>query len=79
MAGEERTEREVHRYYGCPWCGPSGKWGVSFCGWVMVAIGFAWLLSNLEVIPADWWGILLPVLIIGWGIAILGAARKSRQ
>jgi hypothetical protein len=45
----------------------------------MVAIGAAWLLGNLEIIPADWWGILLPVLIIGWGIAILGAARKSRQ
>lgn len=80
MATQEESEREVHHHvYGCPCCGPTGRWGAIFWGWALAAVGGVWLLSNLGVITEDWWEVVIPILIIGWGVATLLSARRPRD
>ena len=76
MTEEISTTRNVqHHYYTCFW--PVGRWGVPFCGTALVVIGAAWLATNLELISEEWWEIVIPVLLIGWGAAIVFGSRSD--
>ncbi len=78
MTEEIGTTRNVqHRYYTCFW--PVGRWGVTFCGTALVVIGAACLATNLELISEEWWEIVIPVLLIGWGAAIVFGSRSDEK
>ncbi len=70
-----RSQSVQHHYYTC--FPPVGPWGVLFCGTALVVIGAAWLSSNLGLISEDWWEVAIPVLLIGWGGAILFGSRSD--
>lgn len=77
MENTELREREVYYVYGgC--CAPIGRQGVSFWGVALVAIGALALLSNLTFFNLDIGGIVLPGLLLAWGIAILLPRRELR-
>ncbi len=76
MTEEISTSRIVqHHYYSCLW--PVGRWGGLFCGASLVGIGAVCLSSNLELISEEWWEIVIPVLLIGWGAAIVFGSRSD--
>ena len=76
MSEEINTSRNVqHHYYSS--CGPVGRWGGLFCGASLVLIGALWLSTNLELISEEWWEIVIPVLLIGWGAAIVFGSRSD--
>ncbi len=78
MTEEIVTSRNVqHHYYSCLW--PVGRLGGLFCGASLVAIGAVWLASNLELISQEWWEIVIPVLLIGWGAAIVFGSRSDEK
>ncbi len=75
MTEEIATSRNVqHRYYSC-W--PVGRLGGLYCGASLVVIGAVCLASNLELISEEWWEIVIPVLLIGWGAAIVFGSRSD--
>ena len=77
MENTELREREIHYVYGgC--CAPIGRQGVSFWGVALVAIGAIALLSNLALFNLDIGGIVLPGLLLAWGLAILLPNRELR-
>lgn len=73
---EESTvsRNEQHHYYFCCW--PPGRSGWLFCGSALILVGAVWLASNLGWVTEDWWSLVLPVLLAGWGIAILAHERR---
>jgi len=77
MSENETRETVQHHYYTCFW--PARRWGLTLCGGAWIAIGVAWLLSNLGWITRDWWEICVPVLLIAWGIAILKTGPERKE
>ena len=76
MTEETGISRNVeHRYYTCFW--PVGRPGILFCGTALVLVGAVWLASNLELISEEWWEVVMPVLLIGWGAAIVFGSRSD--
>lgn len=76
MTVDSSARQEAHRCH-CWCCGAMGRWGSVFCGLTLVLLGVAWLLSNLGVLPEDWWGMVLPLLLIAWGVVIWLGSRGS--
>ncbi len=56
-----------------------GRWGPIFCGLTLVLLGVGWLLGNLGVLPENWWGVVLPLLLIVWGVLIWVGGRGGRS
>ncbi len=58
-------------------------WGNGTLGldllWILVVIGVAWLLSTLGILPENWWGIVLPLLLIVWGVGIWLGGRGTHS
>jgi len=52
-------------------CGFPNKLGVLFCGAVAFLVGSLWLMENLGMIPDDWWGFVLPTILISWGLVYI--------
>ncbi|NIR46972.1 hypothetical protein GWO43_00615 [candidate division KSB1 bacterium] len=73
MSTEKRSDSQI--YHICCW--PVGRTGLSFCGIALIVIGFVWLLSNVGLLADFWWEILLPLLLIGWGMSQVLTARKT--
>ena len=78
MTEEIGTSRNVqHHYYSCLW--PVGRFRGLFCGTSLVVIGAACLATNLELISEEWWEIVIPVLLIGWGAAVVFGSRSDEK
>ena len=78
MTEEIGTSRNVqHHHYSCLW--PVGRLGGLFCGASLVVIGAVCLSSNLGLISEEWWEIVIPVLLIGWGAAIVFGSRSDEK
>ena len=77
MEKTEVREPEVRYVYsGC--CRPVGRRGVPLWGVALVAIGALALLNNFSLFALNIGGILLPGLLLAWGIAILLPERELR-
>lgn len=50
-----------------------------FFGSLLILLGGFWLLSNLGLISADFWGVFWPVMIILFGLKMLFGPRKWRK
>ncbi len=54
-----------------------GRRGSVFWGIALVVLGVVWLLSNLGIVPENWWELILPVLLVAWGVAIWLGSRGA--
>ncbi len=77
MNGNATAGQEAHRCHCCCCCGAMGRWGPIFWGLMLVLVGVVWLLSNLGILPENWWGVVFPLLLIAWGIMIWLGSRRT--
>ena len=47
-------------------------------GWILIIVGVVFLLNHLGVIDHEVWGIIWPLALMVWGLAILTGWRKGK-
>jgi len=66
-----------HQVYRWCCCVPLSRRGVIFWALALILVGCLWLLSNLDLISNDWWGIFFPLILIGLGFIYLLTSREQ--
>lgn len=76
---EQLSPHPGKRAYNVPCCCGLGlPWGAVFWGGAFILIGGAWLLHDLGLVAAGWTGLLLPLLLVIYGLFMLiGVARQG--
>ena len=68
---DSQPERRYYYVGGCCW--PTGYFGTALWGGIIILLGSAWLLTNLDLIPASFDDIFWPLILIVIGLAFLAS------